>query len=106
MINLLKYAPDDGKAKHDAYVAGGGNDFPGGSLGRRFGLRVTYSARRTFRSLIGQTAWDSVAIVAYPSRDHFLTMRGNADYIRLHEGRKAGLSETYIIALRPSLVVR
>jgi uncharacterized protein (DUF1330 family) len=101
MLNLLKYASDGGKRRHDAYVAGGGNDFPGGSLGRQFGLRVVYSARRTFESLIGATDWDTVAIVSYPSRNHFLTMGGNEHYIEIHEGRKAGLSETYIIALRP-----
>ena len=105
MLNLLKYAPDGGKAQHDAYVAGGGNTFPGGSLGRQFGLRIAYSARRTYGSLIGASDWDSVAIVAYPSRDHFLTMGGNADYIRLHEGRKAGLAQTYIVAMRQGRIV-
>ncbi|MCZ6888202.1 MAG: hypothetical protein O7H39_06875 [Gammaproteobacteria bacterium] len=103
MLNLLKYAPDGGKQKHDAYAAGGGNDFPGGSLGRQFGLRVVYSARRTFASLIGSTDWDSVAMVGYPSRDHFLSMGANPNYIALHEGRKAGLSETYIVAMQSRL---
>ena len=103
MLNLLKYAPDGGKERHEAYTAGGGNSFPGGSLGRQFGLRVVYSARQTFASLIGSTDWDSVAIVAYPSRDHFLTMGSNPDYIALHEGRKAGLRETYIVAMQPRL---
>ncbi len=87
-----------------SHFAGGGNNFPGGSLGWQFGLRVVYSARRTFASLIGSTDWDSVAIVAYPSRDHFLSMGLNADYIALHEGRKAGLSETYIVAMQPRLL--
>lgn len=103
MLNLMKYAPGVGKSAHDGYVAGGGDNFPGGSLGRQFGLRVVYSARRTGRSLIGATDWDSIAIVSYPSRDYFLTMGANADYIALHEGRKAGLQETYIIAMRAKL---
>ena len=106
MLNLLRYAPDHGKEKHDAYVEGGGNNFPGGSLGQQYGLRVVYSARRTYRTLIGSPHWDAVAIVAYPSRDHFLTMGAHADYIALHEGRKAGLAETYIIAMQPRLIGR
>lgn len=87
-------------------VPGCGDGFPGGSLGRQYGLRVIYSARRTDRTLIGSPEWDGVGIVAYPSRDHFLTMGANADYIALHEGRKAGLAETYIIAMKPKVVVR
>lgn len=106
MLNLLRYAPGGGKDKHDAYVEGGGNSFPGGSLGRQYGLRVVYSARRTYRTLIGSPSWDSAAIVSYPDRDHFLTMSANADYIALHEGRKAGLAETYIIAMTPRRIRR
>ena len=45
MLNLLKYSPDGGKALHVGYIAAGGQSFPGGSLGRQFGLRVVYSAR-------------------------------------------------------------
>lgn len=101
MLNLLRYAAGDGKRLHDNYVAAGGQSFPGGSLGRQFGLRVVYSARATFDTLIGDVNWDSVAIVQYPSVHHFLTMGANEHYIHAHQGRIDGLAQTYIIAMQP-----
>ncbi len=106
MLNLLQYAGATGKSRHDAYVAGGGNSFPGGSLGRQFGLRVVYSARQTFASLIGTDDWDSVALVSYPSIHHFLSMGAHPAYIKLHEGRIDGLGKTYIVALQPRLIAQ
>lgn len=103
MLNLLKYEPDGGKARHDAYVESGGNDFPGGNLGRQYGVRLAYPSRRAFRTLIGETDWDSVAIATYPSPDHFLSMGANTDFIRLHEGRETGLADTYIVAMQPTV---
>lgn len=104
MLNLMKYEPDGGKERHDAYVEGGGNDFPGGNLGRQYGVRLAYPPRRAFPTLIGSTDWDSVAIAIYPSPDHFLSMGANTDFIELHEGRKTGLAETYIVAMQPTLL--
>ena len=103
MLNLLKYTGGD-SAQHDAYVAAGGQSFPGGSLGRQFGLRVAYSARATFPTLIGDIDWDSVAMVAYPSVHHFLTMGAHPDYIRIHRGRIEGLERTSIVAMQPRVV--
>lgn len=95
MLNLRRCSPEGGKDNYDAYVVGGGNDFPGGSLGRQFGLRVVYSARKTYRSLIGSTDLDCFASASYP----------NSEYIALHEGRKAGLSAIHIIATKPRLIL-
>ena len=99
MLNLLKYTGGD-SAQHDAYVAAGGQSF----LGRQFGLRVAYSARATFPRLIGDIDWDSVAMVAYPSVHHFLTMGAHPDYIRIHRGRIEGLERTSIVAVQPRVV--
>ena len=90
MLNLLKYAPDGGNAKHGAYVRGGGEGFPGGSLQKQFGVRVQYASTRAFRTLIGGTDWDAVGIAEYPSRDHFLSMGACPAYRELHGGREGG----------------
>ncbi len=104
MLNLLKYAPDGGKDTHGAYAQGGGSTFPGGSLKAQFGLRFTYASRKTFQTLIGETDWDAVALVEYPSRDHFLSMGGSSAFQELHTGREAGLSQTSIICSQPAVV--
>ncbi len=103
MLNLLQYAGAAGKAKHDAYIAGG-NNLTGGSLGRQFGLRVIYSAQKTGPTLIGDGRWHSVGIASYPSLHHFFSMGADPQYIDLHAGRRDGLSRTYIIAMQPTLL--
>ncbi len=104
MLNLLQYAPEGGKDVYRAYTQGLGDSFPGGSLMAQFGLRVTYAARRTFQSLIGDINWDAVALVEYPSRDHFLSMGGSPAFQELHRGREAGLRQTYLICSQPAVV--
>ena len=73
-------------------------------LKAQFGLRFMYASRKTFQTLIGETDWDAVALVEYPSRDHFFSMGGSSAFQVLHAGREAGLSQTYIICSWPAVV--
>ena len=43
-------------------------------------------------------AWDSVALVEYPSRKAFIDMVSTAEYEQAHEHRESGLERTGLIA--------
>ena len=44
-----------------------------------------------------------VALVEYPSRQSFIEMVSNPDYMKAHAHREAGLERTIVIACTPSL---
>ena len=96
MLNLHQYDGDEGKRRHNRYVAG----FTDGAMTTRYGVRVAYSSRAVGPVLIGDVRWDNVAMVVYPSVHHFLAMGADPDYRKLHIDRKDGLSGAYIIALQ------
>ncbi len=54
-------------------------------------------------SVIGpeQAEWDLVVSVKYPSRQAFLAMAMNPDYLKIHAHREAALSDSRLIACRP-----
>jgi uncharacterized protein (DUF1330 family) len=55
---------------------------------------------RADQILIGDPteAWDSVALVQYPSRKDFIEMVSSPDYEKAHEHRESGLERTVLIA--------
>ena len=48
--------------------------------------------------------FDSAAIAEYPSRESYLTMGTDPEYIELCKHRHAGLESTYIISCVPDFV--
>jgi len=55
--------------------------------------------------LIGDTeadAWDAVALVRYPSRQHFLDMVSQPSYQEAHTHREGGLAKTVLLAMTPT----
>jgi uncharacterized protein (DUF1330 family) len=48
-----------------------------------------------------QAEWDMVALVAYPSREAFLTMTADPDYLEVHRHRVAALADSRLILSRP-----
>lgn len=42
--------------------------------------------------------WDMALMVEYPSRQKFLEMASDADYLRIHEHRAAALADSRLIA--------
>jgi hypothetical protein len=42
--------------------------------------------------------WDMVLMAEYPSRQKFLEMATDADYLRVHEHRAAALADSRLIA--------
>ena len=71
----------DGSEAYDAYIAG----LLDSDVGRAADPEVVWSAH-PLKPLIGPTdeLWDLALMVKYPSRSHFLTMAGSADYHRDH----------------------
>ncbi|MGO9488897.1 MAG: hypothetical protein ACLQBB_07700 [Solirubrobacteraceae bacterium] len=42
--------------------------------------------------------WDMALMVEYPSRQKFLEMASDADYLRVHEHRAAAIADSRLIA--------
>jgi uncharacterized protein (DUF1330 family) len=100
MVNLLRFkdeatAPDEGVSGAEAYAryAAATAPFLAGVGGR---LLVAAECRE---SVIGpgDAEWDMVALVEYPSRDAFLAMVSNPDYLAIHPHRVAALDDSRLI---------
>ena len=50
-----------------------------------------------------QPEWDMVALVAYPSREAFLAMIADPDYLEVHQHRVAALADSRLILSRPAV---
>jgi uncharacterized protein (DUF1330 family) len=104
MLNLLKFkrtAEGETGSGEEAYRRYG--DTAVAMIEERGG-RVIWQARAD-QVLIGDPAedWDTVALVEYPSRQSFIEMVSNPDYMKAHEHREAGLERTIVIACKPVL---
>lgn len=104
MLNLLKFkrvAEGETGSGQDAYQRYG--DAAVAMIEERGG-RVIWQARAD-QVLIGDATedWDTVALVEYPSRQSFIEMVSNPDYMKAHAHREAGLERTIVIACTPTL---
>ena len=63
--------------------------------------RAMYSSQRIFKSLVGESDFDRMMLIQYPSRDHYLSMGAYPSYVAAHPYREQGLSELYIVSTRP-----
>ncbi len=50
-----------------------------------------------------RSEWDMVALVSYPSREAFLTMTADPDYLEIHRHRVAALADSRLILSRPAV---
>ena len=102
MLNLLKF-------RHSAEGEAGS----GADAYRRYseaavrmveerGGRVIWQGRAD-QVLIGDPSqdWDTVVLVEYPSRQRFIEMVSDHDYMKEHSHREAGLERTIVIACTP-----
>jgi uncharacterized protein (DUF1330 family) len=107
MVNLLKYrakaayTPDHAEAKEN---------LTGRDAYQRYGMvalqqvmkrggSVVWAGPQKFVMMIGDDAndWDEVVCVRYPSRDAFLNMTQDPDYLAAHYHREAGLERTVLL---------
>jgi uncharacterized protein (DUF1330 family) len=76
MLNLMKFVPG-GAATYMEYI----ERFSSSGVNTRYGVEIVY-AGAGHPALVGQEGgdWDMVALVRYPSRQHFVDMVNDPDY--------------------------
>ena len=102
MLNLLKF-----KEKADGASGTGASEYGKYSdtalqMVEARGGKVLWMGR-VDQTLIGDIdeAWDSVALVEYPSRKAFIEMVTTPEYEQAHEHRESGLERTVLLACTP-----
>ncbi len=105
MVNLLRFKPQadgidagiSGAEAYTRYAAGVAPHLEG--VGGRLLEAVACE-----EGVIGpaQAEWDMVALVAYPSREAFLTMTADPGYLEVHRHRVAALADSRLILSRPA----
>ena len=99
MLNLLKFketAADGANSGSSEYAKYGDSVV---QMVEDRGGKVLWMGRAD-QILIGDPseAWDSVALVEYPSRKAFIDMVTTPEYEKAHEHRESGLERTVLIA--------
>jgi len=73
MLNLLRFKPDGGQERYMEYGAAVAPAL------EKAGGRIVWAGEPA-APLLGEKAWDMVALVEYPSRQAFLDMIGSPEY--------------------------
>jgi uncharacterized protein (DUF1330 family) len=94
MVNLMKYRK---AAAYEAGRAEAKENLSGRDAYQRYGS-VVWGGSQKF-VMIGDDAndWDEVVCVRYPSRDAFLNMTQDPEYLAAHYHREAGLERTVLL---------
>jgi uncharacterized protein (DUF1330 family) len=108
MLNLLRFKEradgiDEGLSGREAYRRYAEATSP---FLQRVGGRLL-NAVDAKTMVIGPEAleWDVALLVEYPSREKFLEMAGDPEYLKVHEHREAALSDSRLIACRTAPAV-
>ena len=94
MLNLLRFAPTDGKQSFASYGEGVRTSL------EKAGARVLWQGQAD-SVIIGDDeadGWDAVILVEYPSRKAFLDMVSSREYREVGERRTAALTDSRLLA--------
>ncbi|NLV16440.1 MAG: DUF1330 domain-containing protein [Syntrophomonadaceae bacterium] len=91
MLNLLKFKPDGGLKSYMKYMQES-NRFVEGVGGKMIFLG------KPKELLNGSEIWDLMMLVEYPSRQHFLKMANDPEYIKIHEYREKAVERAVLYA--------
>lgn len=91
MVNLLKFAPDDGRAAYARYGAVAGQTVKARGGGAAYSGVV----------LGPDPAWDTVILVRYPRRAAYLDMQSDPAYVGAIPDRTAGLAARLLHPFHP-----
>jgi uncharacterized protein (DUF1330 family) len=107
MVNLLKYRK---AAAYEAGRAEAKENLSGRDAYQRYGMVALQHVMRRGGSVVwggpqkfvmigddDANNWDEVVCVRYPSRDAFLNMTQDPDYLAAHYHREAGLERTALL---------
>lgn len=104
MLNLLRFkdradGSDEGLSGREAYQRYAQATGP---FLAAVGGRLLFAVD-TKQTVIGpeQLEWDMALLVEYPSRQKFLDMASDPEYLRIHQHREAALSDSRLIACAP-----
>ena len=87
MLNLLRFAPG-GHDKYMQYI----ERFGSSGVSERYGVTIVY-AGVGHPSLVADCGdWDMVALVSYPSRQHFVDMVADPDYLAFEHLRSEAVA--------------
>lgn len=95
MLNLLKFKKEGGREAYLRYIKESGPYVKG------VGAEVLYFGKAN-ELLNGAETWDVVMLVKYPSRNAFLEMANNPDYLKVHEYREEALERAVLYATDPA----
>ena len=98
MLNLLRFAPD-GAAKYLAYA----QSFEAAGINAKYGVEVVYAGQGG-AALVAEDGqqWDMVALIRYPSRQHFVDMVNDPVYREFEHLRTEALVEAVLQATVPA----
>ncbi len=94
MLNLLKLKKAGDREAYFRYIK------ESGPFVESVGAKVLYFGKAK-ELLNGTEDWDILMLVQYPSRQAFLEMANNQDYLKVHEFREAALERAVLYATDP-----
>lgn len=94
MLNLLAFRGAQGQASYSRYTKEAGKFVEG------VGGKVLYLGRPN-ELLNGEERWDLLMLVQYPSRQAFLSMINNPEYLKTHRFREEGVDRAVLYATDP-----
>ena len=88
MLNLMRFVPD-GAAKYMQYI----ERFSSSGVNERYGVKILYGGTG-HTSLVSADGgdWDMVALVSYPTRQHFVDMVNDPDYLEFEHLRSEAVA--------------
>jgi uncharacterized protein (DUF1330 family) len=98
MLNLLRFRPDGGAEKYLAYAG----EFESSGINAKYGVQLVYVGQGGAPLVAddGQD-WDMVALVRYPSRQHFVAMVNDPVYQGFEHLRTEALIESVLQPTSP-----
>ncbi|OGP67261.1 MAG: hypothetical protein A2031_05725 [Deltaproteobacteria bacterium RBG_19FT_COMBO_43_11] len=91
MLNLLKFKKEGGRESYARYTKEA-NRFVEG-----VGAKLLFLSRPK-ELLSGTETWDVLMLVRYPSRQAFLSMANDSEYIKIHSFREEALERAVLYA--------
>jgi uncharacterized protein (DUF1330 family) len=95
MLNLLAFEPDGGKERYLEYGAAVA------PLLEQAGGRIVWAGEPA-PALLGETSWDLVALVEYPTRQAFLEMISSPEYRAIAHLRTEALTKGELHPMDPA----
>lgn len=98
MLNLIRFAPG-GQAKYMQYI----ERFSSSGISERYGVTIVYAGAGHPSLAADGDDWDMVALVSYPSRQHFVDMVNDPDYLEFEHLRSEAVATAVLQPTTPAM---